>query len=78
MSEQSIPENVWPRVSLRTLAPREAARVKNTMLGDTKTHNQIRLPKLFQPVSSMLRTFSRARACLISSQQDSRAWETSS
>jgi hypothetical protein len=78
MSEQSIPEYVWPRVSLRTLAPREAARVKYAMLGDPRTHSQIRLPKFFQPVSSMLSTFSWARACLISSQQDSRAWETSS
>ncbi len=64
MSEQSIPENVWPRVSLRTLAPLEAARVKNAMLGATKTHSQIRLPLLFQPVSSTLRAFSWGRACL--------------
>jgi len=78
MSEQSIPENVWPRVSLRTLAPRDALMVKNAMLEDTKTHSHLRFPMLFHPVSSTLRTFSWGSACLISSQQGSTAWETSS
>jgi hypothetical protein len=78
MSEQSIPENVWPRVSLRTLAPRDALIVKNATLEDTKTHSHLLFPILFHPVSSTLRTFSWGRACLISLQQGSTAWETSS
>jgi hypothetical protein len=78
MSEQIMPEYVSPRVSLRTLAPREGDRVKNAIRAEVKTHSQIRFPMLLHPVSSMLRTFSSGRACLISSQQDATAWETSS
>lgn len=78
MSEQSIPEYVWPRVSLRTFDAREGERVNNAMRAEVKTHNQIRLPILHQPVSSMLRTSSAGRDCLISSQLGATAWETSS